>query len=172
MILLPRENQNLAFERPFSPKMLIMTWQYSGLNELVVYDKLYQLRPSGFGFFTELVFFGDIICSAKFTKGTIMLLKKVPGRQLADIWASLSSAEKIHTYSECSTAIRTLRSISICSLDAGMHNILFDRDTGTLTFIDFEVSREVHEPEIARSLNPELAAIFGFRDIGHLIHGG
>lgn len=137
-----------------------------------MYERLHGLRPSGFEFFTRLVFSGDIICSAKFPEGKILLLEKVPGEQLFGIWNSLPFAEKIHVFSECRSAIQTLRSISIRLVDAGRHNILYDRMSGKVTLVDFEAIVDLGGEEQVTSLNPELVSIFGVTGMSQLIHGG
>lgn len=145
--------------------------KYSAVNELAVYERLHQRRPSGFGFFTRLVFFGDIICSTKFPSGNILLLEKVPGEQLFGTWNSLSSAEKAHIYSECKRAIQTLRSISIRLVDSGKHNILYDRMSEKVTLVDFEAVVDLGREQVT-SLNPELASIFGVAGVSEFINGG
>lgn len=137
-----------------------------------MYERLYELRPGGFEVFPRLAFFGQIICSSKFPEGNFLLLEKRPGKPLFGMWSSLSSAEKAHVYSECSSAIRILRSISIRVLDAGKHNVLYDRETGTVTMVDFETVVELSSPEEIRTLNPELYAIFADTDMRQYIHGG
>jgi hypothetical protein len=117
------------------------------------------------------VFSGDIICSAKFPEGKILLLEKVPGEQLFGIWNSLPFAEKAHVFSECSSAIQTLRSISIRLLDSGRHNILYDRMSGKVTLVDFEAIDDLAGVQVT-SLNPELVSIFGVTGMSQFIHGG
>ncbi|KUM56964.1 hypothetical protein ACN42_g10237 [Penicillium freii] len=143
----------------------------SASNEFAVYERLHELQPSGFECFTRPVFSGDIICSAKFPEGKILLLEKVAGEQLFGIWDSLPFAEKAHVFSECSTAIRTLRSISIRLLDSGRHNILYDRMSGKVTLVDFEAIDDLGGQRVT-SLNPELVSIFGVTGMSQFIHGG
>ncbi|KAJ5213600.1 hypothetical protein N7449_000769 [Penicillium cf. viridicatum] len=143
----------------------------SASNELAVYERLHELRLSGFECFTRPVFSGDIICSTKFPEGKILLLEKVPGEQLFGIWNSLPFAEKAHVFSECSSAIRTLRSISIRLLDSGRHNILYDRMSGKVTLVDFEAIDDLGGEQVS-SLNPELVSIFGVTGMSQFIHGG
>jgi serine/threonine protein kinase len=136
-----------------------------------VYERLHELRPSGFERFTRLVFSGDIICSAQFPEGKILLLEKVPGEQLFGIWNSLPVAEKAHVFNECSSAIQTLRSISIRLLDSGRHNILYDRMSGKVTLVDFEAIDDLGGVRVT-SLNPELVSIFGVTGMSQFIHSG
>jgi hypothetical protein len=137
-----------------------------------VYERLHQLQPHGHGFFTRLAFFGDIICSSQFPQGSILLLEKAPGDQLFGIWNSLSGGEQAQIYNECISAIRIMRSISIRLLDAGKHNILYDRETGKVTLHDFEAVVELDPSAQYTSLQPELGAIFGTTEMSPLIHGG
>ncbi|KAJ5867218.1 hypothetical protein N7534_001771 [Penicillium rubens] len=143
----------------------------SASNEFEVYERLHELRPSGFERFTRLVFSGDIICSAQFPEGKILLLEKVPGEQLFGTWNSLPVAEKAHVFNECSSAIQTLRSISIRLLDSGRHNILYDRMSGKVTLVDFEAIDDLGGVRVT-SLNPELVSIFGVTGMSQFIHSG
>ena len=136
-----------------------------------MYERLHELRPSGFECFTRLVFSGDIICSAQFPEGKILLLEKVPGEQLFGIWNSLPVAEKAHVFNECSSAIQSLRSISIRLLDPGRHNILYDRMSGKVTLVDFEAIDDLGGVRVT-SLNPELVSIFGVTGMSQFIHSG
>jgi hypothetical protein len=88
-----------------------------------VYERLHELRPSGFEPFARLVFSGDIICSANFPEDRTLLLEKVSREQLFDIWNELPFAEKAQVFSECNSAIRMLRSIDIRQVDAAQHSL-------------------------------------------------
>ncbi|KAJ9488839.1 hypothetical protein VN97_g4433 [Penicillium thymicola] len=121
----------------------------SAFNEFAVYERLHELRPSGFECFTRLVFSGEIICSAKFPEGKILILEKVPGEQLFYIWNSLLFAEKSRVFRKCSSAIRTLR--------------------GKVTLIDFEAIVDLSGERVT-SLNPELISIFGVTGMSQFIH--
>lgn len=136
-----------------------------------MYERLRELGLSGLENFARVVFSGDIICSSKFPGGRILVLEKVPGEQLFGIWNHLSFAQKAHVFSECSSAIRTLRSISIRLVDAGRHNILYDRRSGKVTLVDFEAFEDLGTGERVTSLNPELVSIFGVAGISQFIHG-
>ncbi|CAG8906122.1 unnamed protein product [Penicillium egyptiacum] len=144
----------------------------SALSEYRVYERLRQLQPNGHDLFTCPAFFGDIICSSQFPQGSILLLEKVPGDQLFGIWKSLSGGEQAHIYNECISGIRIMRSISIRLLDAGKHNILYDRETGKVTLHDFEAVVELDPSAQYTSPHPELGAIFGATEMSGLIHDG
>ncbi|KAJ5521665.1 hypothetical protein N7527_005780 [Penicillium freii] len=107
----------------------------------------------GFECFTRPVFSGDIICSAKFPEGKILLLEKVAGEQLFGIWDSLPFAEKAHVF------------------NSGRHNILYDRMSGKVTLVDFEAIDDLGGQRVT-SLNPELVSIFGVTGMSQFIHGG
>ncbi|KAJ5193773.1 hypothetical protein N7472_006239 [Penicillium cf. griseofulvum] len=142
----------------------------SAVNEFAVYERLHELRPSGFQSFARLVFSGDIICSAKFPEGRTLLLEKVPGEQLFDIWNRLLFAQMAHVFSESSSAIQALRSISIRQVDASRHNILYDRMNEKATLVDSEAVVELSVGEEVTSLNPELVLIFGVAGMSQFIH--
>ncbi|KAJ5664674.1 hypothetical protein N7462_011487 [Penicillium macrosclerotiorum] len=143
----------------------------SAANEFAVYERLHQRQPTGSEFFTRLVFSGEIICSTHFPEGRILLLEKVPGKQLFGIWNTLSFAEKAHIYSQCSSAIQMLRSISIRLVDSGKHNVLYDRQSGKVTLVDFEAVVDL-SGQAWTSLKPELPSIFGVSGMSEFIHGG
>ena len=107
----------------------------------------------------------------KFPKGRILLLDRVPGQQLFGIWNSLPFGEKALIYSECSSATQILRSISIRLVDSGKHNILYDRQSGKVTLVDFEAVVDL-SGQTWTSLNPELASIFGVSGMSEFIYGG
>lgn len=65
-----------------------------------------------------------------------------------------------------------MRSISIRLVDAGKHNILYDRETGKVTLHDFEAVVELDPSTQYTSLHPELGAILGTTEMSRLIHGG
>lgn len=111
--------------------------------------------------FAKLIGWGRIICSSIFSTGNTLLLERRPGLKLADVWSDLTLAEKTHVQNECMKAIALLRSVSIRLADAGQHNVLFDRETGTVTLIDFENIGLCEFPEDTTSLEPEMSAIFG-----------
>lgn len=55
-----------------------------------------------------------------------------------------------------------LRRLGIYLLDSGPHNVLFDRESGRVTMIDFEQYRMCMDEKRKRSLDaPELVTIFG-----------
>ncbi|CAI7564094.1 unnamed protein product [Penicillium glandicola] len=166
-----------VFEVEYSSvRYIAKCWSFdrreSAADEFMVYERLHELRPSGFEFFTRLVFSGDIICSSKFPEGRILLLEKVPGEQLLYLWNSLSFTEKAHVFRECSNAVRTLRSISIRLVDSGRHNVLYDRMSGKVTLVDLEAIVDLGAGEEVTSLNPELVSIFGATNMSQFIHGG
>lgn len=142
------------------------------MNELWVYEQLHELQPNGFGFFTRLLFSGDIICSTKFPQGRILLLEKVLGDQLFGMWNSLSRLENVHILNECASAVGILRSICVRLLDSGKHNVLFDRQTKKTTLVDFEMIDLLRSPEEWPSLDPEMVSIFGGGDQTEHLHGG
>jgi hypothetical protein len=131
------------------------------LSEYEFYERLHQNQPDGYHFFTRSVFFGGIIFSSQFPQGGCILhLEKVPGKQLLGIWNNLSEDEKEQIYNECISAIRVMRSISVRLWDAGMHSILYDRETARLTLYDFEGAVNLDPSAPYPLLELELGGIF------------
>jgi hypothetical protein len=62
------------------------------------------------------------------------------GERLCDIWYMLNAAERAHIENECLKAIHALRAISIRLDDPGKHNVLYSRESGAVTLLDFEVA--------------------------------
>ncbi|KAJ5179141.1 hypothetical protein N7492_002351 [Penicillium capsulatum] len=133
-------------------------------NECMVYDKLTSIQSAHANVFAKLIGWGRIVCSSLFPAGDALLLEKRPGLVLETVWRDLTSVERAHVQSECMKAIGLLRSISIRLADAGKRNVLFDRDTGTVTLVDFEHIGFCEFPEDITSLEPEMSAIFGDED--------
>ena len=81
------------------------------------------------------------------------------GRVLAHIWDDLSERERTHVREECEKAIRILRGLEIYVPDTGKHNVLYARETGTVTMLDFESGMPC-PPEEHMPYN-ELKSLFG-----------
>lgn len=127
-------------------------------NECLVYEKLTEHQPPNANVFPKLIGWSKIVCSSLFPAGHVLLLEKRPGVQLSKVWKDLTQDEKTHIKNECMKATRILRSISIRMADAGKHNVLFDRETGTVTLLDFELIGICEYPEDT-GLEPEMSAI-------------
>lgn len=89
-----------------------------------------------------MVLAGDIVCSSLFPEGRILVLAHKGGENLSHIWDSLVDRERLRVREECEKAIHILRSVSIYVPDAGKHNVLYNRDTGAVTMLDFETAIE------------------------------
>lgn len=81
-------------------------------------------------------------------------------KQLLGIWDNPSKDEKEQIYNECIRAIRIMRSISVHLWDAGMHNILYDRETARLTLYDFDDAVDLDPSAPYPFLELELGGIF------------
>jgi hypothetical protein len=127
--------------------------------ECAVYERLSDSRPGGYDVFANPILSGDILCSSLFPTGRTLVLPYKDGRILAQIWNELSEQERNHVRAECEKAIRILRSLSIRVVDAGKHNILYARETGVVTMLDFETAIECPQSEHVPYL--ELESIFG-----------
>jgi hypothetical protein len=119
------------------------------------------MYPTGTNVFPSLVAYGKIICSSIFPSGWVLVLSKVKGAVLSTIWDDLTLAERFHVQSQCRKAISILRNVYAISVDAGKHNVLYDRSTGATTMIDFERMKECDQNRLYRLDVPELYAIFG-----------
>lgn len=87
----------------------------------------------------------------------MLVLSYKDGQILADIWDDLNDRERLHVREACEKAVRILRSLSIRVPDAGKHNVLYERETGAVTMLDFETAMECSQdyPYV------ELRSLFG-----------
>jgi hypothetical protein len=60
--------------------------------------------------------------------------------------------------------VAVLRDIGIWQCDAGMHNVLYDRESGVVTLLDFENVAEYADDDGGQA--PDLLAIFGIGEVG------
>lgn len=88
------------------------------------------------------------------------MLEHKDGIRLDRLWHTLSRAERVNIQSQCLTSINALRQVTIRLDDAGMHNILYNRDSGVVTFLDFESAQEVESHSMIPVYH-EMGAIFG-----------
>lgn len=133
---------------------------YSYVHEANTYERIYQKRPQGFEFFANLLAHGKIACSSLFPTGYILIITKVPGHPLIEQWSNLYTHEKAYVYFQVKKAIDILRSISMISVDSGMHNILYSPMSERVTMHDFEIMQGCDQNTINTDM-PELFAIFG-----------
>lgn len=127
--------------------------------ECAVYERLSDSRPGGYDVFANLILAGNILCSSLFPNGRALVLPYKDGQILAHIWDDLSDRERTHVREECEKAIRILRSLSIYVPDAGKHNVLYERETGAVTMLDFETAIEC--PQSEHMPYVELLSLFG-----------
>ncbi|PLB53285.1 hypothetical protein P170DRAFT_351741, partial [Aspergillus steynii IBT 23096] len=71
---------------------------------------------------------------------------------LIAIWDSLPNNEKAHCRSEMREAIAVLRSIRVVCLDKSQHNMMYDRATGLIMLIGFEVIRLIKPNSYIRDM--------------------
>lgn len=127
--------------------------------ECAVYERLSDSRPRGYDVFANMILTGNILCSSLFPNGRALVLPYKDGQILAHIWDDLSDRERTHVREECEKAIRILRSLSIHVPDAGKHNVLYERETGAVTMLDFETAIECPQSEHVPYV--ELLSLFG-----------
>lgn len=127
--------------------------------ECAVYERLSASRPGGYDVFANMILAGNILCSSLFPHGRALVLPYRNGQTLAHIWDDLSDRERTHVREECEKAIRILRSLSIYVPDTGKHNVLYERETGTVTMLDFETAMEC--PQSEHMPYVELLSLFG-----------
>jgi hypothetical protein len=70
----------------------------------------------------------------------VIILEHRKGKRLSDLWSVLHAAERAYVEEQCLKAIRAIPAISLRLYDPGPHNVLYTRETGTVTPIDFEVA--------------------------------
>jgi hypothetical protein len=85
--------------------------------------------------------------------------------RLDRLWYTLSANERARVQSQCLAGINALRQVNVRLDDAGMHNILYCRESRALTLLDFESAQENE----AHSVIPtyyEMKPIFGSNLLG------
>lgn len=127
--------------------------------ECAVYERLSASRPRGYNVFANMILAGNILCSSLFPHGRALVLPYKNGQTLAHIWHDLNDRERTYIREECEKAIRILRSLSIYIPDAGKHNVLYERETGAVTMLDFETAMECSQSEHMPYV--ELLSLFG-----------
>lgn len=133
--------------------------------ESTFYDIL-QPQPNAshdYPFFPTVLCYGEIVCSSLFPEGYIPVLSWVEGSPLSLHWPwprdnIKSDPAYNHIREQCREAVVVLRRLGIYQVDSGPHNVLFDRESGRVTMIDFEQYGMGME-EIP--LDAELLTIFG-----------
>lgn len=141
----------------------------SYFQEAAFYDMLQPpSNPShDYPFFPTVLCYGEIVCSSLFPEGYILVLSWVEGLPLSLHWPwprdnIKSDPSYNHIREQCREAVVVLRRLGIYLLDSGPHNVLFDRESGRVTMIDFEQYRMCMDEKRKRSLDaPELVTIFG-----------
>lgn len=147
------------------------------MAESSVYKALHEKQPQGYSMFPKLVAYGQILFSSMFPDqlrasdswrgpedpiGHILILEKVDGKPLSDLWTELSSQEQQHVKEECYAAIATLRLLPVYIADAGKYNVLFSRQTKKVTMLDFETADVCdHAYPASNLLSPEMISLFG-----------
>lgn len=107
------------------------------------------------------------MCSSLFPAGWVIILEYRKGKRLSDLWPVLNAAERAYVEEQCLKSIRAIRAISLRLDDPGPHNVLYARETRTVTLLDFEVSVPV-------APNTYIPTSYGMRRIfsSSLITGG
>jgi hypothetical protein len=95
-----------------------------------------------------------------FQSGFALILEYRSGSKLYDIWHVLSPSERLNVQSQCLAGINAIRRVLFCLDDASMDNILYDRETGVVTLLDFEIAADM-ESHIALRVTYEMRDIFG-----------
>ncbi|GKZ32069.1 hypothetical protein AbraIFM66950_001178 [Aspergillus brasiliensis] len=134
-------------------------WYRRYPQEMSVYDRLDIKRPQGYDFFASILSHGHICCSSLLPKGYILVMTKAQGEPLTLQWSTLPESAKRHIRSEVYKAIKVIRELSLVCLDAGLHNVLYDRETNAVTMVDLELMQPV-EPETVSPDLPAMYAIF------------
>ncbi|RHZ72395.1 hypothetical protein CDV55_108425 [Aspergillus turcosus] len=143
--------------------VILKCWQleYDELfdAEAAVYDRVWTQRPAGLDNFTKWILRGEIVCSSIFPSGYALVLEHRDGMRLDRLWRTLSEIERAHVQSQCLNGINALRQVAVRLDDAGMHNILYSRESGVVTLLDFESAQEVGHSVVPPYY--EMDAIFG-----------
>lgn len=136
---------------------------FSWEHEVYVYHQLKEIQPASGGsndVFCAALDHGEILCSSVFPRGYILVLSIVPGEPISTMWHELSVAQKTRVRDQCRKAISILRQKGIYIWDTGKRNVLYERETDTVTLIDFESTAPL-PPHGYSVEGPELYRIFG-----------
>lgn len=125
-----------------------------------MYELLEDKNPKGCPCFAKFFTAGKVCCSSLFPTGNILVIEKVKGIRLDEVWARLAEEKKDVIFSRVSQGVQKLRACGIFWVDAGLHNILYHEDGPQLaiTIVDFELL-QIFEEEVQSPV--ELASIFG-----------
>ncbi|KAH1447064.1 hypothetical protein KXX16_001993 [Aspergillus fumigatus] len=175
MISRPSETDKAIFEiDQQGTRYIVKCWgpklEKESNAECAVYERLSESRPGGYDVFANIILAGNILCSSLFPDGRALVLPYRDGQILGYIWDELDIHERTHVREECEKAIHILRSLSIYVPDAGKHNVLFDRQTGTVTMLDFETAIEC--PQSEHMPYVELLSLFGDSTMRGRARGG
>lgn len=133
------------------------------MEESFVYEELDRKYPNGTAFFPSLLAYGSIICSSIFPAGLILIISKAEGQVLSTVWDALPFTEKAYVRQQCRKAVGIRRSFQAVCVDAGKHNILYDRRTRTVTWIDFEMMSRCDLNRVHNLDAPEMGLYFRTR---------
>ncbi|KAJ5924004.1 hypothetical protein N7466_008191 [Penicillium verhagenii] len=125
-----------------------------------VYIHFWDADPTRPRLFARWYRRGEIICSSLFQSGFALILEYRRGSKLHDIWHELSSSERLNVQSQCLVGINAIRRVLFRLDDASMDNIFYDRETGVVTLLDFEVAADI-ESHTVMPVTYEMRAIFG-----------
>ncbi|KUM65205.1 hypothetical protein ACN42_g1852 [Penicillium freii] len=136
-------------------------------SEAGVYEGIWTEQPSGAHVFAKWILRGKIICSSVFPDGYAIVLQYRDGACLSDIWHTLSELERAYVKAQCRSGINALRQVAVRLDDAGMHNVLYNRQSREVTLLDFETAVVV-EANTVIPIYHEMGAIFGLHAmLGH-----
>ena len=135
---------------------------FSWEHETYVYQELKEIQPAP-GRLDDVfcTFFacGEILCSSVFPREHILVISMAEGEPISTIWHELSMPQKIRIRDQCRKAISILRQKNLYIWDTGKQNVLYSRETDTVTLIDFESTGFL--PSCGLSVEgPELHRIF------------
>ncbi|KAJ5822499.1 hypothetical protein N7447_004839 [Penicillium robsamsonii] len=129
-------------------------------SEAVIYERIWTQRPSGAHVFANWISRGRVICSSVFPSGYALVLEYRDGARLSHIWHTLNELERAHIKTQSLNGINALRQIAVRLSDAGMHNMLYNRQSRIVTLLDIEVAVEI-QPNAHIPTSHEMGAIFG-----------
>lgn len=119
-------------------------------------------HPDGHEVFPPIYGYGEIITSAIFPAGYLLLLSYIEGTTLSRAWPHHD--ERIIVRGQCQRAVGSIRSLGIYLQDAGEYNVIYNSTTRSTTLIDFE--HYGHATEYHRTLDtPEMFDIFSDGEI-------
>ncbi|KAK6501747.1 hypothetical protein TWF481_009574 [Arthrobotrys musiformis] len=140
----------------------ILTGLFNNIKCIVKYEneKDNYLRIPTSRYFPKMMAFGDIVLGQEFREGHIIVLSKEKGEPLDyEMIQKIPRDERVLMYNEIVSAVTFIRAAGLRHGDPKPWNILWDKESGQLILLDFEIMRPEDKDRPANEW--EVAQVFG-----------